>query len=120
MGVSCFLSRQLSGHDRLSNHRTWQDGLIISERWKYTNILVRFRRVFITFLRLLTLPISLFVTRGSQGLCTTSTSDGEPLSESRIQSLTFFYSSIPPVPQIVFYQAGVGTDLNPSLALLDG
>jgi hypothetical protein len=35
-------------------------------------------------------------------------------------SLTFLYSSTPPVPQIVFYQAGVGTDSNPSLALLDG
>jgi hypothetical protein len=35
-------------------------------------------------------------------------------------SLTFLYSSVPPVPQIVFYQAGVGTDSSPSQALLDG
>lgn len=35
-------------------------------------------------------------------------------------SLIFSLSSIPPVPQIVFYQAGVGTESHRSEALFDG
>jgi hypothetical protein len=41
-------------------------------------------------------------------------------SPGDILSLTNLYLSVPPVPQIVFYQAGVGTDPISSQALLDG
>jgi uncharacterized protein (DUF2235 family) len=58
---------------------TWQDGVIISERWKYTNIL----------------RLSRAIHRVDERLT-------------------------PPVAQIVFYQAGVGTESHGSEALLDG
>jgi hypothetical protein len=86
MGVLCILYMQSPSHDRLDNHRTWQDGLVISKRWQYTNILVRLQRGFVTFLRVLNPSHSLFVIRSSPELYTTPTSDREPSSESRIQS----------------------------------
>ncbi|KAI0307997.1 hypothetical protein B0F90DRAFT_1909331 [Multifurca ochricompacta] len=58
---------------------TWQDGVVISERWKYTNILRLSRAIHHV--------------------------------DERI---------VPPVPQIVFYQAGVGAEPYYYQALLDG
>ncbi|KAI0304693.1 hypothetical protein BC826DRAFT_977756 [Russula brevipes] len=58
---------------------TWQDGVVISERWKYTNILRLSRAI------------------------------------SHVDE-----RFVPPVPQIVFYQAGVGTESQLHEALLDG
>lgn len=58
---------------------TWQDGLVINERWKYTNILRLSRALHHVDKRF-----------------------------------------VPPIPQIVFYQAGVGTEPNLIQSLLDG
>ncbi|KAI9445014.1 hypothetical protein H4582DRAFT_1805459 [Lactarius indigo] len=58
---------------------TWQDGLVINERWKYTNILRLSRAIHHVDERF-----------------------------------------VPPIPQIVFYQAGVGTEPNLIQSLLDG
>ncbi|KAI0274841.1 hypothetical protein BC834DRAFT_965318 [Gloeopeniophorella convolvens] len=58
---------------------TWQDGVVVTERWKYTNIL-RFSRA--------------------------------------INHVDERF--VPPRPQIVFYQSGVGSEPNRYYALLDG
>jgi len=74
---------------------------------------------FLSFLRILTLshllPEALqSYTPRRQAIVSLHQSPGYNLS------LTILYSSVPPVPQIVYYQAGVGTDSNFSQALLDG
>ncbi|KAH9065959.1 hypothetical protein EDB87DRAFT_1679642 [Lactarius vividus] len=69
----------LKFNDETYTARTWQDGLVINERWKYTNIL-----------------------RLSRAL--------HHVDER----------FVPPIPQIVFYQAGVGTEPNLIQSLLDG
>ncbi|KAI0004139.1 hypothetical protein BJV74DRAFT_763443 [Russula compacta] len=58
---------------------TWNDGVVISERWKYTNVLRLSRAIHHVDVRL-----------------------------------------VPPVPQIVFYQSGVGTEPDRFEAILDG
>ncbi|KAK7690243.1 hypothetical protein QCA50_006898 [Cerrena zonata] len=58
---------------------TWQDGLSVSQRWKYTNI-IRLARA---------------INRSDE-------------------------RTVPPTPQIVFYQTGVGTDTFTAMQLLDG
>lgn len=121
MGVSCTLYRQLSSHDRLRNH---QD---VARRFSDQRAMEIYEhpRTSPKSFRNVSLyphpPFAVLLPEALQSYTPCRRAIVSLHQRSRYDlSLTFSYSSIPPVPQIVFYQAGVGTDSNPSQALLDG
>ncbi|TFY81555.1 hypothetical protein EWM64_g2456, partial [Hericium alpestre] len=80
---------------------TWQDGIVVRERWKYTNVLVKARK-------------------GNQSRRREIVSAHVLVPSSFSEAHNAGATSIPPRPQVVFYQSGVGSEPNAYYALLDG
>jgi hypothetical protein len=98
--------------------RTWQDGLVIDKRWKYTNILVRAPTGsnYPTSSHLVLILLAALESYASRRHTIVSV---HRISGPSIL-LICVTLSVPPIPQIVFYQAGVGTEPNLYQSLIDG
>lgn len=103
-------------HHNSTGCRTWKDGIIMKERWKYTNLIVCYLLLrcsiqFNAFSRGLREQLSTSM-RDSRSACQIV---GVPTPQTAHTS-----SSQPPIHQVVFYQSGIGTDESLQSKLLEG